>query len=58
MPGMWGETDVDQYEHYDDPLNGDLHIVVPGKFLAFKGPKNLQNREFCDDKKVRNLKSL
>ena len=55
---MWGETDIDQYEHYDDPLNGDLHIVVPGKFLAFKGPKNLQNREFCDDKKVRNLKSL
>ena len=23
---------------YDDPLNGDLHVVVPGKFVAFKGP--------------------
>ena len=29
-PGFWGMMDVDEYEHYDDPLNGDLHIVVPG----------------------------
>ncbi len=33
--------DVDEYEHYDDPLNGDLHGVEPGKFLAFKGPQDL-----------------
>jgi hypothetical protein len=24
---MWG--DVEHYEHYDNPLNGHLHIVVP-----------------------------
>lgn len=29
-PGFWGMMDVDEYDHYDDPLNGDLHIVVPG----------------------------
>mmetsp|Transcript_22642 Transcript_22642/g.33228 ORF Transcript_22642/g.33228 Transcript_22642/m.33228 type:complete len:373 (-) Transcript_22642:59-1177(-) len=24
--------------YYDHPLNGDLHEIVPGKFIAFKGP--------------------
>ena len=23
----------------DEPCNGDLHVVVPGKFLAFRGPR-------------------
>ena len=23
---------------YDDPINGDLHVLVPGRFVAFKGP--------------------
>ncbi len=23
---------------YDEPINGDLHVVVPGRFIAFKGP--------------------
>ena len=27
-----------QYFYYDNPANGDLHVVVPGKFLAFRGP--------------------
>jgi cell division cycle 14 len=30
-----------EYAHYDDPLNAYLHVVVPGKFVAFKGPKAL-----------------
>jgi hypothetical protein len=34
QPGQWGQYDVDEYEHYDDPLNGDLHIVVPGKIKS------------------------
>ena len=36
----------------DDPLNGDLHIVIPGRFVAFKGPKFLDKRLYLDDKKV------
>ena len=33
--------DPEEYAHYDDPLNADLHVVVPGKFVAFRGPKAL-----------------
>jgi len=29
--------EVEEYFYYDDPNNGDLHEVVPGKFIAFKG---------------------
>jgi hypothetical protein len=29
---------AEEYFHYDDPLHGDLHEVVPGKFIAFRGP--------------------
>ena len=43
------QVDLLEYEHYDDPLNGDLHEVVPGKFVAFKGPKDLDGKEFHDD---------
>ena len=34
----WGAIDLDEYEHYDHPANGDLQEVVPGKFVALKGP--------------------
>ena len=27
-PGEWGEINVDEYDHYEDPLNGDL-VQVP-----------------------------
>ncbi len=46
---QWGRIDVDEYEHYDDPLNGDLHEVVPGKFLAFQGPQDLGGALYRDD---------
>jgi cell division cycle 14 len=36
----WGMIDIDEYSHYDDPLNGDMHEVVPGKFIALKGPRD------------------
>jgi hypothetical protein len=26
--------------YYDNSANGDLHVVVPGKFVAFRGPRN------------------
>ena len=41
---------MDEYTHYDDPLNGDLHEVVPGKFIAFKGPVDLGGQaKYQDD---------
>ena len=35
---QWGKIDLDRHRFYDDPDHGDLHLVVPGKFVAFKGP--------------------
>ena len=48
---LWGCIDVDEYAHYDDPLNGDMHEVVPGKFIAFKGPVDLGGSEYQDDER-------
>jgi cell division cycle 14 len=48
-PWMWGDIDMDQYVHFEDPLNGDLHEVVPGKLVAFKGPHELGGLEYQDD---------
>eukprot|EP00960_Hanusia_phi_P071674 767602-Hanusia_phi.AAC.1 len=30
--------DEEEYLYYDNPRNGDLHFIVPNKFIAFKGP--------------------
>ena len=46
---QWGMVDLDEYELYDDPLNGNLHAVFPGKFVAFSGPKDLGGAEYFDD---------
>jgi cell division cycle 14 len=35
-----GGFDVDEYHHLDSPLNADLHEIVPGKFLAMRGPRD------------------
>ena len=47
----WGCVDVEEYEHYDDPLNGNVHEVVPGKFLAFPGPQDLGGALYQDDER-------
>jgi cell division cycle 14 len=49
--GICGQYDINEYSHYDDPLNGDLHEVVPGLFVAMKGPKELGGLEFRDDER-------
>ena len=36
-----GGFDADEYQHLDDPLNADMHEVVPGKLLVMKGPRDL-----------------
>jgi cell division cycle 14 len=27
----------DEYDYYDHPQHGDMHVMVPNKFIAFKG---------------------
>jgi cell division cycle 14 len=55
-PGLWGRIMLEEYDHYEDPLNGDLHIVVPDRFVAFKGPKDLPGgREFRDARGTRDF---
>jgi cell division cycle 14 len=34
-----GSFDAAAYDFLDDPANGDVHVLVPGRFLAFKGPR-------------------
>ncbi len=45
----WGEIDVDEYAHWDDPLTGDFHVVVPNRFIAFRGPNDLGSNAYSDD---------
>ena len=45
----WGAVNIHEYRHYDDPCNGDFHEVVPGKFIAFKGPVDLGGATHRDD---------
>ena len=45
---MWGAIDVDEYRHYDSPANGNLHEVVPGRFVAMQGPEDLGGAEYRD----------
>lgn len=30
--------DPDEYAHFDSPLEADLHEIVPGRFVAMRGP--------------------
>ena len=53
---MWGMIDLDKYMHYDNPINGDMHEVVPGKFVALKGPQSLGDEQYHDmDNGTRNF---
>ena len=33
--------DASEYAHYANPFNADLHEIVPGKFIAMRGPKGM-----------------
>ena len=39
------EFDHAEYVYYDDPRKGDMHEVLPGKFIAFRGPMRDHGRE-------------
>ena len=45
---MWGQIDIDEFEHYANPSNGDLQEVVPGKLVAFKSPVDLGGADYLD----------
>ena len=45
---QWGEVNIEEYRYYDNPFNGDLHEVVPGKFVAFKGPVKMGSYNYRD----------
>eukprot|EP00960_Hanusia_phi_P039288 753837-Hanusia_phi.AAC.7 len=33
---MTSRDELEEYEHYDDPYNGDAHVIIPNKLLALK----------------------
>jgi cell division cycle 14 len=45
---LFGRIDIDEYRHYDNPANGDLHEVVPEKIIALQGPVELGGRDYMD----------
>ena len=45
---FWGQINILQYRHYDNVNNGDLHEVVPGKFVALRGPVDVGGRDYMD----------
>ena len=47
-PALWGKINLAYYRHYDDPTHGNMHVVVPGKLVAFKGPEDLGEARFQD----------
>ena len=49
--GFCGALDLREYAHYDDPLNGDMHEVVPGELIAFVGPHELGGEQYRDDER-------
>ena len=45
---VWGRINADEYAQYDDPLNADLHEVVPGKFVALRTPRRVNGAAYSD----------
>ena len=43
------QIDLEEYAHYDNPLEGDLHWIVPNKLIAFKGPHSLPKGKLYHD---------
>ena len=45
---------MDEYDHYSNPLEGDLHFIIPEKLIAFRGPIQLQgSQEYSDVGRIR-----
>ena len=48
--GWLGGFNLDEYEELDNPLNADLHVVVPGKFIAMRGPQTTESSTRWEDR--------
>ena len=49
LPGLWGMLDLDEYIHLDDPLNANMHKIIPDKLIAFRGPREIGgDRDYVD----------
>jgi cell division cycle 14 len=44
-----GGFELSDYEHCDNPLNADLHEVVPNKFVAMRGPRAIGGGRAYED---------
>eukprot|EP00292_Cryptomonas_paramecium_P012027 CAMPEP_0113664782 /NCGR_PEP_ID=MMETSP0038_2-20120614/1932_1 /TAXON_ID=2898 /ORGANISM="Cryptomonas paramecium" /LENGTH=298 /DNA_ID=CAMNT_0000580045 /DNA_START=76 /DNA_END=969 /DNA_ORIENTATION=+ /assembly_acc=CAM_ASM_000170 len=45
------KVNLQVYEHFDNPLNGDLHEVVPDALIAFASPVDIPDgQEYYDDR--------
>ena len=44
--------DAGEYQHFANPFNADLHEVVPGKFIAMRGPKGMPAGQLWRDVKT------
>uniref|UniRef100_A0A6U5AVF6 protein-tyrosine-phosphatase n=1 Tax=Hemiselmis andersenii TaxID=464988 RepID=A0A6U5AVF6_HEMAN len=42
--------DLENYEYFDHPAVADLHVIVPHRFVAFKGPKSKRRHfeSYCE----------
>ena len=40
---IWGKVDIEEYLHYAQPANGDLHEIVPGKLIVLRAPRDLEH---------------
>ena len=47
--GWIDEIDMEEYDHYNSPLEGDLHFIIPDKLIAFRGPIHLQDSKKYSD---------
>ena len=41
--------DIEEYQHFDSPLNADLNEVVPGKLIAMRGPTSIASGALWED---------
>ena len=45
---LWGMYDADEVARLGDPLNGDVTVAVPGRLLAFRGPRRVAGGGYAD----------
>ncbi|EKX46726.1 hypothetical protein GUITHDRAFT_107503 [Guillardia theta CCMP2712] len=52
MTNVW---ELEEYEHYADPLNGDINVIIPHKLLALQSPTDRipDGQEWTDEGYVR-----